>query len=208
MTDLPPAILEVPAQAVAHLRQSDPHMAALVDRVGELHIPVEPDLWRSLVGAIVGQQLSVAAARTIRGRIAALGQAEFPAPEEILELSDETLRGAGLSRAKVIYVRDLAAHWIAGELNPAEIRDLPDEAVIERLVRVKGIGRWTAEMVLLFSLARPDVLAVDDLGLRIGAQRAYGLAERPSAAELIRLGEPWRPYRSYASLFLWRAHDG
>lgn len=144
--DHPPAILEVPSQAVAHLRRSDPHMAALVDRVGELHIPVEPDLWRSLVGAIVGQQLSVAAARTIRGRIAALGHAGFPTAGEILELSDETLRGAGLSRAKVIYIRDLAAHWIDGELNPAEIPDLPDEAVIERLVRVKGSGdgqpRW------------------------------------------------------------------
>ena len=208
MSETRPAILEVPARAMAHLRQADPQMAALVDRVGELHIPVEPDLWRSLVGAIVGQQLSVAAARTIRARIAALGSSEFPTPEEILALSEETLRGAGLSRAKVVYVRDLAGRWISGEIDPAEISVLPDEEVIERLVRVKGIGRWTAEMVLLFSLARPDVLAVDDLGLRIGAQRAYALPERPSAAELVKLGEAWRPYRSYASLFLWRAHDG
>lgn len=182
-------------------------MAALVDRVGELHIPVEPDLWRALVGAIVGQQLSVAAARTIRGRIAALGKVDFPTPTEILNLTEETLRAAGLSRAKVAYVKDLAARWVAGELDPREIAALPDEEVIDRLIKVKGIGRWTAEMVLLFSLGRPDVLAVDDLGLRIGVQRAYGLPERPTRAELVELGEAWRPYRSYASLFLWRAHD-
>ena len=183
-------------------------MAVIIDRVGPLEISVEPDLWRSLVGAIVGQQLSVAAARTIRGRVAALGSNHFPTPAEILAVPEDVLRGAGLSRAKVAYVRDLAARWEAGELDPEAITKLPDEEVIERLVRVKGIGRWTAEMVLIFSMGRPDVFAVDDLGLRIGAQRAYDLPERPDKVELMRIGEAWRPYRSVASLYLWRAHDG
>lgn len=183
-------------------------MAALIDRVGPLEIVADPDLWQSIVSSIIGQQLSVAAARTIRGRIAALGAEGFPAPEEILAFPDEKLRGAGLSRAKVLYVRDLAERWRTGELDPVEIATLPDEEVIETLVRVKGIGRWTAEMVLLFSMGRPDILAVDDLGLRIGMQRVYDLPERPDRQTMVRLSDAWRPYRSYASLYLWRAHDG
>lgn len=183
-------------------------MAALIDRVGPLEISAEPDLWRSIVGSIVGQQLSVAAARTIRGRIALLGDAGFPTPAEILRFPDDVLRRAGLSRAKVLYVRDLAERWETGELDPVEIAQLPDEEVITSLVRVKGIGRWTAEMVLLFSMGRPDIFAVDDLGLKIGMQRLYSLPERPARETMVRISDVWRPFRSYASLYLWRAHDG
>lgn len=202
-----PAEIEIPAAAVDHLRGSDPPMAALVGRVGTVRYTVDPDLWRALVGSIVGQQLSVAAARTIRRRVAALGGAGFPAPRMLLDLPEETLRGCGLSRAKVTYVRDLAERWDAGHFDTAGLGGLSDEEVIDALVCIRGVGRWTAEMALIFSLGRPDVLAVDDLGLRVGVQRVYELEERPGREAFLRLGEPWRPYRSYASLFLWHAHD-
>jgi DNA-3-methyladenine glycosylase II len=201
-----PVVLRVPPEAQAHLRDVDPLLAELMRRVGPVERPVEPTLWRSLVGAIVGQQISVKAAATIRARLAALGEdAAFPGPEIVLRSSDETLRACGLSRAKLSYIRDLAAHWVAGTLAPEELATLPDEEVIARLVQVRGVGRWTAEMVLIFALRRPDVFAVDDLGLRTAVQRLHGLAERPGGPELLRLAEPWRPYRSYAALYLWRS---
>ena len=180
-------------------------MKGIVDRVGDLSFSVDPDLWRSLVASIVGQQLSVAAARTIRGRVAALSPDGFPDPELLLATSEETLRGCGLSRAKLAYLQDLAQRWQRGEIDPAALRELPDEEVIQRLSAVKGIGRWTAEMVLIFSMNRPDVLAVDDLGIRSAVQKGYGLRERPGKEELLTIGEVWRPFRSYASLYLWES---
>jgi DNA-3-methyladenine glycosylase II len=196
----------VPDEAVQHLRtSSDPVMSELAERYGPLEYRLEGDLWRSLVGSIVGQQLSIKAAATILGRVGELGGTGFPEPEIITAASDEVLRKCGLSRAKLSYLRDLARRWSAGEIDPATLRELPDEEVIEHLIRVRGVGRWTAEMVLIFCLGRPDVLAVDDLGIRNAAQLRYGLAERPDRKELDRLGEPWRPYRSFASLYLWRS---
>ncbi|MQA91845.1 MAG: DNA-3-methyladenine glycosylase 2 family protein [Gemmatimonas sp.] len=194
----------IPAEAVDYLRRVDPILAGLVSIHGALEYPIDSDLWRSLVSSIVGQQLSIKAAATIRERVAAL-DGGFPTPETIETLSDESLRGCGLSRAKVGFLRDLARRWLAGEIDPPHLERLPDEEVIEHLVRVRGVGRWTAEMVLIFSLGRPDVLAVDDLGLRSAAQRLYGLAERPEREEFDALGAPWRPYRSYASLYLWQS---
>ncbi|MEX2570688.1 MAG: DNA-3-methyladenine glycosylase 2 family protein [Gemmatimonadota bacterium] len=195
----------VPAEATAHLVATDPTLAALVARIGTLEYKLEPDLWRSLVGSIIGQQLSVRAAATIRARIAALGSNGFPGPDVILAAADEDLRGCGLSRAKAGYVRDLAHRYLAGEIDPSTLRGLPDEEVIQDLVRVRGVGRWTAEMVLIFCLGRPDVLAVDDLGIRTAVQRAYGLDERPGGPDLVRIGDAWRPFRSYASLYLWES---
>jgi DNA-3-methyladenine glycosylase II len=178
----------------------------VIDRVGPFEPGHEPDLWRSLVGSIISQQLSVKAAATIESRVAALGDGEgFPAPQRLLALPEEALRACGLSGAKTRYVKDLAGKWLDGTLQPERIAALPDEEVIAELTQVKGIGRWTAEMVLIFTLRRPDVLPVDDLGFRNAVQRAYGLAERPGASELQRLGEPWRPYRSIATLYLWRS---
>ncbi len=199
------ALTPVPPEALAHLRAADPVMADILDTVGPLEYRVDADVWRSLVGSIVGQQLSVKAAATIRGRVAALGRAGFPTPGEILSTPEDVLRGCGLSRAKVAYVQDGARAWASGEFEPHLLHDLADEEVIERLVHLRGVGRWTAEMVLIFSLGRPDVLAVDDLGIRVATQRAYGLSERPGRAELVRIGEAWRPFRSYASLYLWRS---
>jgi DNA-3-methyladenine glycosylase II len=200
--------VQVAAADLDRLRESDPVMAGIIDRIGPLEYAVDPGLWRSVVGSIVGQQLSIAAARKIRGRVANLGgESGFPSPEEIVALPDEVLRGCGLSRAKVDYVRDAARAWMEGAVREDEIERLPDEQVVERLVGIRGVGRWTAEMVLIFCLHRPDVLAVDDLGIRVAVQRAYGLAERPGRAELERIGAPWRPLRSLASRYLWRSLD-
>jgi DNA-3-methyladenine glycosylase II len=195
-----------PPGAVAHLRAADPVLRDVIDRVGDFQPAHEPDLWWSLVDAIASQQLSVKAAATIVGRVAALGSdGQRPGPEELLAAPDETLRACGLSGAKTRYVKDLAARWLDDTLEPARLPSMGDEEAIEHLVRVKGIGRWTAEMVLIFTLCRPDVLPVDDLGLRVAAQRAYDLPERPGKAELERIAEPWRPYRSVATLYLWRS---
>lgn len=197
--------MRVPDDAISHLRAADPVMAGLIDRIGPLEYSVEPDLWRSVTGSIVGQQLSVAAARTIRARFAALGVDGYPTPQAVLALEDEPLRACGLSRAKLRYVRAAAEAWLDGTIDPREFIELDDERVIEQLVKIKGIGRWTAEMVLLFSLDRPDVFACDDLGLRNAVQRWYGLEERPGRSELERISAVWRPYRSHASRYLWRS---
>lgn len=194
------------SKAVEALRHADPVLRGVIDRVGSFAPSHEPDLWWSLVDSIVSQQLSIQAAATILGRVERVAGGDGrPGPEEILAAPEEALRAAGLSRAKATYVRDLAAKWLDGTLAPELLRSLPDEEAIEHLTRVKGIGRWTAEMVLMFSLSRPDVLPVDDLGLRVAVQIAYELPERPGRAELLRLGEPWRPWRSIACMYLWRS---
>lgn len=196
----------IPPEARERLRESDTVLREVIDRVGAFEPSFEPDLWWSLVDAIASQQLSVKAASTIVGRVAALGRAgERPGPAELLAIPEETLRACGLSGAKTRYVKDLAAKWLDDTLEPARLPELSDDDVVEHLVRVKGIGRWTAEMVLIFTFCRPDVLPVDDLGLRVAVQRAYGLPERPARPELERIGEPWRPYRSVATLYLWRS---
>jgi len=193
-----------PAAAVEHLRAADSRLREVIDRIGPLEQTLEPDLWWALVDAICSQQLSVKASATILGRVAGLGDNGRPGPEQILALPDESLRGAGLSGAKTRYVRDLATRWLDGSLPHARIPEMDDAEVIAALTQVKGIGTWTAEMVLMFALGRPDVLPVDDLGIRVAAQRLYGLEERPGAEELQRLGEPWRPYRTLASRYLWK----
>jgi 3-methyladenine DNA glycosylase/8-oxoguanine DNA glycosylase len=196
----------IPAEAVAALRECDPVIRGVIDRVGHFEASYEADLWWALVDAIASQQLSVKAAATIAGRVAALTPGETrPTPREILEVPDETLRACGLSGAKTRYVKDLAARWLDGSLEPDRLPSMPDEEVVEHLTSVKGIGRWTAEMILIFTLGRPDVLPVDDLGLKVAVQRAYGLEERPGRAEILEIGERWRPYRSAATLYLWRS---
>lgn len=196
----------LPPEGVALLAERDPVLRGVIERVGPFEASYEPDLWWSLIDAISSQQLSVKAASSIVGRLAVLGPGGGrPTPRELLALDEAALRAAGLSGAKVRYVRDLAERWSDGRLEAGRLPDLPDEAVVEHLTAVKGIGRWTAEMTLIFTLRRPDVLPVDDLGLRVAVQRAYGLAERPGRAELARIGEPWRPYRSVATLYLWRS---
>lgn len=192
--------------ASAHLCSVDARLREVIERTGPLQPRTKPDLWRALVEAIVGQQLSVRAAATIAGRVADLGHAgSFPSADQLRTHPEEALRGCGLSRPKARYIRDLAERWSDGTLEPHRLPELDDDEVIGRLTEVKGIGRWTAEMVLIFSLGRPDVLPVDDLGLRTAVQHAYGLEERPAKAEVERIGGPWRPYRSAATLWLWQS---
>lgn len=204
--------VEATDEAVEHLSGADPTMAALI----EVHGPLDEQARRrgrpaeaygALLRAIVGQQLSTKAARTIYERLIALFGDRPPEPEELLGVDEDELRSVGLSRAKATYLRSLAQHVIDGELELDRLRELDDDEVIAQLTAVKGLGTWTAHMFLLFHLGRPDVLPVGDLGVRRGAQIAYGLDELPSAAELTDIAEAWSPYRSLASLYLWRSLD-
>ncbi len=158
--------------------------------------------------SIVGQQLSVRAARAIYGRLLEQFDGTPPTPEQVLERDPEELRAAvGLSRAKVAFLRSLAEHVVGGDLDLNRLDALEDDEVIAELVTVKGIGEWSAHMFLMFQLKRPDVLAVGDLGIRRAVERAYGLPELPSAAELTELAVPWRPHRTPACLLLWHSLD-
>jgi DNA-3-methyladenine glycosylase II len=184
----------------------------LLDEVGEPSLDRDPsrpavgDHYGALVRAIIGQQLSVAAARAIYGRLTALFDGRPPTPQELLDQDPEVLRPAvGLSRAKVVFLRSLAEHVLNGELELDALHALGDDEVLAALTAVKGIGEWSAHMFLMFQLERPDVLAVGDLGIRRAAQRAYRLPDPPSVAELTHLAEPWRPYRSAACRLLWRS---
>jgi DNA-3-methyladenine glycosylase II len=199
-------------EGLEHLRSADDTLARVIDERGPLDLDARvrgrpEDAYGALLRAIVGQQLSVAAARTIWGRFAELFGGRTPTPEELLEVDADALRGVGLSRAKANYVRSLAEHVISGELELDRLDELPDEEVTAEVTAVKGLGQWTADMFLIFHLGRPDVLPVGDLGVRRAVERLYGLEALPSAAELEALGERWRPYRSLASLYLWESLD-
>jgi DNA-3-methyladenine glycosylase II len=196
------------------LAASDPTMAALMERVGKIDLEKRlerrgeerpADAYGALLRAIVGQQLSTKAARTIYLRVLDIFDGTTPSPEQLLEASEEDLRGAGLSGRKVEYVRDLARHVLSGELELDRLDELSDEAAIEEIVAVRGLGRWTAEMFLLFHLRRPDVLSGGDLGIRKAVQIEYGFEEMPSPEEVERLGERWAPHRSLASIYLWES---
>jgi len=202
------------AKARAALAKSDPTMAALIERVGKIDLATRlkrrseerpDDAYGALLRAIVGQQLSTKAARTIYLRVIDIFGGRTPSPEQLLEASEADLRGAGLSGRKVEYVRDLAAHIVAGELEVDRLDELGDEEVIAELVAVRGLGQWTAEMFLLFHLERPDVLSGGDLGIRKAVQIEYGLPEMPSPQQVLEIGEAWRPRRSLASLYLWES---
>jgi DNA-3-methyladenine glycosylase II len=202
------------AKARAALAAADPAMAALIERVGEIDIATRlrrrseerpADAYGALLRAIVGQQLSTKAARTIYGRVRDLFGGTTPSPEQLLEASEEGLRACGLSGRKVEYVRDLAAHVLAGELELDRLGELSDEKVIEEIVAVRGLGQWTAEMFLIFHLERPDVLSGGDLGIRKAVQVEYGLEEMPTPQRVLEIGEAWRPHRSLASLYLWES---
>jgi DNA-3-methyladenine glycosylase II len=202
-----------PPRGLAHLRRCDPILASLIADVGSLGDgrggrPDRNDHYGALVRAITGQQLSVLAARAIYGRLTDRFGGRTPTPQQILDDDAEELRAAaGLSRAKVGFLRSLAEHVQSGELELARMDDLPDEQVIEELVAVKGLGTWTAHMFLMFHLERPDVLPVGDLGIRRAFERAYGLAGLPDAATMERISEPWRPHRTLACRYLWRSLD-
>jgi DNA-3-methyladenine glycosylase II len=198
--------------AVEHLRAADPVMRALVEAHGPLTLeerrrgrPADP--YGALVRSIVGQQLSTKAARSIYGRLLELFGGRTPAPDELLAIDPELIRSAGLSRPKVAYLRDLAARVEDGELAVDRLAELDDEGVVAALTAVRGLGRWTAEMFLIFHLGRPDVLPVGDLGIRRAVERAYGLPHPPEPPALEEIAGPWRPHRTLACLYLWRSLD-
>jgi DNA-3-methyladenine glycosylase II len=202
------------ADPFTHLRAADAVLARLLDAHGAPSLARDPsrpppgDHYAALVRSIVGQQLSVVAARSIYRRLLEHFGGRPPTPEEVLAADPDEMRlAAGLSRAKTKYLRSLAEHVISGELELARLDDLPDDEVLAELVAVKGIGEWSAQIFLMFQLERPDVLAVGDLGVRRAVERAYGLDDLPTAAELTALAEPWRPWRSVACRILWRSLD-
>lgn len=195
-------------KAEAHLRTADPVMAAVVERIGPCVMGQEADPWRALSSSILGQQISTHAARAIRGRFAALVEGkDFPDPEDVLHLSDEAMRGAGLSGNKVLSIRDLARHFADKLIDTSKFAKMDDEEIVQALIDVRGIGRWTAEVFTLFSLHRPDVLPVGDLGLQTAIMRLYNLESLPKPAQMREIGLPWQPYRSVASWYLWRSLD-
>lgn len=186
-------------------------LAGVIDTVGTLPNPRDGrperhDHYGALVRAITGQQLSVLAARSIYARLTARFGDRAPTPQEILDDEPEELRAAaGLSRAKVSYLRSLAEHVLSGELELERLEELEDEQAIAELVAVKGLGLWTAQMFLMFQLERPDVLPTGDLGIRRAIERAYGLEELPQPEAMELIAEPWRPHRTLACRYLWRS---
>ncbi|MGH8251308.1 MAG: DNA-3-methyladenine glycosylase family protein [Steroidobacteraceae bacterium] len=194
-----------------HLRRVDPVMAQLIRRAGP-YLP-KPErgvgAYEALVEAVAHQQLTGAAARTILGRFYALyGGNCCPEPSRLFETPEESLRGCGFSRAKAASLRDIAARTLDGTIPPRRaLTRMKNEAIIERLVEARGVGRWTVEMFLMFTLGRPDVLPVDDYGVRLGYKIAYGKRTLPKPKALTRYGELWAPYRTTASWYLWRAVD-
>ena len=200
-----------PNVATAHLSDSDAVLGRLIDSIGPFRLETarQASVFAALVEAIVYQQLTGKAAATIFARLCALFPSAPGAPsaEQLLAASDEALRSAGLSRAKLLSLRDLARRAAAGEIpTPLQISDMEDEAIIASLTQIRGIGRWTAEMLLIFHLGRPDVLPADDYGVRKGFAIAYDRA-LPSPKELAAYGTRWQPYRSVASWYLWRAAE-
>jgi DNA-3-methyladenine glycosylase II len=192
-----------------HLSRADPVLGNLIRAVGPCRLAPEGDChpFQTLARAIAHQQLNGTAANTILGRLVqSCGGGVFPTPQQVLAASVESLRGAGFSFAKVAALRDLAEKTLAAVVPDAGmLRELADEEIIARLTQVRGIGRWTVEMLLVFQLGRPDVLPVDDFGIRSGFQAAYGLARLPRPQALAAWGERWRPYRTTAAWYLWRA---
>ncbi len=192
-----------------HLRR-DPVMAALIERVGPVKLrPRRLPPFQALTHAIIHQQLSGKAAGTILARFCALfDQSGFPTPQAVLRATPEQLRSAGLSRPKTQYILGLARQTVEGTVpSLAQCHDLTDEALLERLMQIKGVGRWTVEMLLIFNLGRPDVLPIHDLGVRKGFQYAYRKRKLPQPEQLGRVGRRWAPYRTTAAWYLWRAAD-
>ena len=191
--------------ALGHLADADPRLRPLIELHGAPTITPNRNPVQSLARAIVGQQLSGAAASTIWGRVLDLyPRRKFPTAPTILETSDDKLRSAGLSGAKTAAIKDLARHVIEKKLVPARLPDATDEEVSAMLLPVRGIGPWSVDMFLMFSLARPDVLPVGDLGIRKGMQRHFKLRKLPEADRMVKLAAPWRPYRTIASWYMWR----
>ena len=195
-----------PRAGRAHLRRADPVLASLIARVGPYRLQERRvgTHYDALVRSIIYQQLS-GKAGTILRRFCELYPRNRPTAAQVLDTDEALMRGAGLSRQKLGYLRDLSHRVAAGTLPLAHLGRLPDDAIIEHLVQVKGIGKWTAQMFLMFRLERPDVLPDLDLGIQNAIQKAYELRTRPTPTDVLRIGEPWRPHATMASWYLWRS---
>ena len=196
-------------KAVSHLKKSDPVMARLIGEIGPCRYEVKNfgTHFDALCRSIIYQQLSTKAAGTIHGRFLDLFPDRHPSPEALLALSEERLRGVGLSRQKLTYLRDLASKVHTGALPLDHLDSLTDQEIIEYLVQVKGIGVWTAQMFLMFRLGRLNVLPDLDLGIRNAIKKAYRVRGVPNGKRIARIGAPWKPYASVACWYLWRSLD-
>ncbi len=196
-----------PEGARKHLMRVDPVLRRVVKAAGPLDLRRRGTPYQSLFRALLYQQLAGPAAAAIERRLLALYGGDVPQPSELLATSPETLRGVGISRQKASYLHSLAEHCAAGAMSSRRLGALSDEDVIAHVTQVKGIGRWTADMLLMFSLGRPDVLPVGDLGVQKAIEDLYGLKKLPDPKTMERIAEPWRPCRSAASWYLWRSRD-
>lgn len=197
-------------EGARHLAAVDPTLRRIIARVGPCTLAPRRDYFVALCKAIYAQQISTKVATVLFGRFRQQFPNRRPTPELVLRMlnGDESkIRLCGLSRQKAVYLRDLSQHFADGRIPTRKLARMSDDQVIEALVNVKGIGQWTAEMFLIFVLNRPDVLPVDDLGVREGVREVYGLKARPTASELTAIAEPWRPYRSIATWYVWRRNS-
>jgi DNA-3-methyladenine glycosylase II len=194
--------------AIAQLKTADPKLAEIIEIVGPCRLTPTEDAYFALAESIIHQQLSMKAAGTIFRRFAALmpGKA-FPDPEDVLAAREETLKAVGLSGQKIRYLRDLSAKFLDGTVDPSGFSSMSDEEIIAELTKIKGIGRWTAEMYLIFSLARPNVLPVDDLGLQKAIQRHYGLNDLPIIQRIREVAVRWQPFCTVATWYMWRSFE-
>ena len=196
-------------QAERHLAKNDKHLAPIIAASGPCRIKPHTDHYGELVGSIVGQQLSTKAAATIWQRVLGLFDGKMPTPEELIKIDDQKLRDAGLSWAKVKYVKDLAQHVLDKRLDLDHTSTMPNEQLIEQLTAVKGLGEWSAHMFMMFGLGRLDILPVGDLGIKKAVMNLYGLKQMPDAARIVTIANQngWHPYESVASWYLWQSLD-
>jgi len=194
-------------QGIKHLKKNDPVFAKIISRLGPYEFLLDDDHYEARVGSIILQQLAGAAARAILNRFKQIYDGKIPRPRQYLKTDEKSLRASGLSPQKIRYIRDLSERIENGALDLKRLPDLSSEEVVRELDEVKGIGRWTAEMFLIFVLGRTDVLPVDDLGLRKAAQKIYRLRKQPSREKFEQLSKNWHPYSSIATLYLWRSRE-
>jgi len=205
-----PIITDILKQEAAdYLSAHDPYLKEVIARAGLTTMEPHTDYYHALSSSIIGQQLSVKAAATIKERFRNLFGGRFPEPHEILDMPTDKLRTAGLSNAKANYIKDLAQHIIDGRIDFADIDELTNEAIIKKLTDVKGVGEWTAHMFLMFCMGRPDILATGDLGIRTAVRNLYSLDHLPTPAELAEIAKKysWHPYESIACWYLWYSLD-
>jgi len=192
---------------IRHLKRNDPILARIIGKVGPVKFELDNDHYEAVVGSIIFQQLAGSAAQAILNRFKQLYGGRLPSPREYLSTDVQKLRESGLSPQKISYIKDLAERLESGTLDLKKLENLPDEEALNELDQVRGIGRWTAEMFLMFKLGRTDVLPVDDLGLRKAAQKAYRLRKLPSRERFEQLAKKWHPYSSISSFYLWKSME-